>query len=325
MNILPIFSNIVKKSNELFFTVIKLDEWSFVKITGRDNVNYLQSQLTIDVIKLKKNVEHLICAHCNSLGKVWSTMRIFPISKDNLGYILRKNIARKQVNELKKYSIFSDVKIKIDNSRAILGISGLKCRDILSKIFDELPNKKNTVIFNENFCILWIKNPLERFLIISNKEILYKIQNKFSNYNYNNSQWIALEIESGFPIIDNINSEKYLPQEINLHNLSGISFDKGCYLGQEIISKTQFLNLNRKIMHWLSGHCNYLPKSGEKLQGYENKKWYFAGTVLSAVKISTRVIWIQAILNKKFLLVKKIRAVNDQNSNFKIINILSLK
>ena len=47
------------------------------------------------------------------------------------------------------------------------------------------------------------------------------------------------DIKSGLAIIDKNNSEKYIPQMINLDLLEGISFSKGCYTGQEVVARVQ--------------------------------------------------------------------------------------
>ena len=44
-------------------------------------------------------------------------------------------------------------------------------------------------------------------------------------------------------------SEEYIPQMFNLHNIQGISFDKGCYLGQEIVARMQYRGELKKRLH----------------------------------------------------------------------------
>jgi len=35
-------------------------------------------------------------------------------------------------------------------------------------------------------------------------------------------------------------SQKFLPQQLGLHSVGAVDFDKGCYLGQEIVARVQF-------------------------------------------------------------------------------------
>lgn len=47
-------------------------------------------------------------------------------------------------------------------------------------------------------------------------------------------------IEQEFAFISQAVSEQFLPQVLALHDRGAVDFDKGCYLGQEIVARTQF-------------------------------------------------------------------------------------
>lgn len=86
-------------------TLVSLDEWSLITATGADSEKYLQGQLTTDITALPVTT-HTLSAHCEAKGKMWSTLRFFHM-QDGFAYILRKNVAQKQLTELKKYAVFS--------------------------------------------------------------------------------------------------------------------------------------------------------------------------------------------------------------------------
>jgi hypothetical protein len=60
------------------------------------------------------------------------------------------------------------------------------------------------------------------------------------------NQWLTEDIKTGIVWINPQTSDQYLPQSLNLHHLQGIDFDKGCYLGQEIIARVHFLGEAKK-------------------------------------------------------------------------------
>ncbi|MDR3492817.1 MAG: folate-binding protein [Gammaproteobacteria bacterium] len=64
------------------------------------------------------------------------------------------------------------------------------------------------------------------------------------------------KIEAGIPTIYPETSEKFLPHEINLQYLNGISFNKGCYTGQEIIARMHYRGHLKKHMYQF--HVNTL-------------------------------------------------------------------
>ncbi len=53
-------------------------------------------------------------------------------------------------------------------------------------------------------------------------------------------EWKLFNIVSNIPTIYPESSEKFLPHDLNLPELGGVSFDKGCYTGQEIIARMQY-------------------------------------------------------------------------------------
>lgn len=290
--------NIIYPSSELSLTMIFLEEWSIIYVEGCDSKKYLQNQLTIDV-NLLPNTDHTLCAHCNFNGKVWSVIRLFHYCQ-GYAYIQRKSISQIQIKELKKYSIFSKIKITELNNIYLIGLAGLNARAFLLKFFIKIPNQKCPVIHEKNTTILWFKKPEERFLLVlSVTDFLFLKKAINENIFFNNSkQWLLLDIEAGFPIIEKESSEKFTPQAINLDKLKGISFKKGCYYGQEIIARIFFKNLNKSCLCSLIGKGNISPKVGSLLEVQIEDVWCKIGILLSIVNIKNEETCIQVVLYK---------------------------
>ena len=53
-----------------------LDDWALATITGPDGEKYLRGQITADVSHLTDE-QHLLAAHCDAKGKMWSNLRVF--------------------------------------------------------------------------------------------------------------------------------------------------------------------------------------------------------------------------------------------------------
>jgi len=53
------------------------------------------------------------------------------------------------------------------------------------------------------------------------------------------SQLNAALINAGLALVNSDSSEQYLPQMLGLASSGAINFDKGCYLGQEIVARAQ--------------------------------------------------------------------------------------
>lgn len=78
----------------------------------------------------------------------------------------------------------------------------------------------------------------------SEPETLYASINaetqRLETYTQARSDWEPSLIENGIPFLETETYEEFLPQMINLDILSGLSFSKGCYPGQEIVARTHF-------------------------------------------------------------------------------------
>ncbi|OEC88856.1 YgfZ/GcvT domain-containing protein [Acinetobacter sp. YK3] len=74
------------------------------------------------------------------------------------------------------------------------------------------------------------------------------IQTDFSSTETDINAWQIKAIQSGQAWIQQSTEHLFQPQELRLHQRDGVHFDKGCYLGQEIVARLWF---KAKPKHWL--------------------------------------------------------------------------
>ncbi len=74
------------------------------------------------------------------------------------------------------------------------------------------------------------------------------IQTEFSSVETDIDAWQIQAIQSGQAWISQSTEHLFQPQELRLHQRDGVHFDKGCYLGQEIVARLWF---KAKPKHWL--------------------------------------------------------------------------
>ncbi|MBQ1495531.1 MAG: folate-binding Fe/S cluster repair protein [Acinetobacter sp.] len=77
---------------------------------------------------------------------------------------------------------------------------------------------------------------------------IHGIQTEFSSNETDIYTWQIEAIKSGQAWISKITEHLFQPQELRLHQRDGVHFDKGCYLGQEIVARLWF---KAKPKHWL--------------------------------------------------------------------------
>ncbi|HED2612054.1 TPA: tRNA-modifying protein YgfZ [Citrobacter koseri] len=301
-------------SARLPLTLITLDDWALASITGADSEKYMQGQVTADVNQLTEQ-QHLLVAHCDAKGKMWSNLRLFR-DGDGFAWIERRSLREAQLTELKKYAVFSKVAIVPDDERVLLGIAGFQASAALANIFSELPNSEKQVVSEGASTLLWFEHPAERFLLITDVATAESLTEKLrGEAALNNSQqWLALDIEAGIPVIDSANSGQFIPQATNLQALGGISFKKGCYSGQEMVARAKFRGANKRALWSLAGKASRVPEAGEDLELQMGENWRRTGTVLAAVQLDDGQVLVQVVMNNDMEADSVFRVRDDANT-----------
>ena len=73
--------------------------------------------------------------------------------------------------------------------------------------------------------------------------------------------WMSDEFADGVAWVDETSTDSYLPQMFNQQAKSGISFDKGCYLGQEIVARMHYRGKLTKRLH--RGYAPHAVNKGD--------------------------------------------------------------
>jgi folate-binding protein YgfZ len=77
--------------------------------------------------------------------------------------------------------------------------------------------------------------------------------------------WDWLNIRSGIPVILPQTQEQFVAQMANLDILNGVNFKKGCYPGQEIVARMQYLGKLKRRMYLAHVDTQVAPQPGDEL------------------------------------------------------------
>lgn len=221
----------------IFFDLKNL---SSLKITGEIAKKYLQGQLSADLNYV--NTEHARpSAICNLKGRIITLCDV--IEHHGLQLLINNELKERVTKSLAKTAMLSRVAIENYHPN-IIGIyskneSSIKEYDI------NLPKQNyEATTSSVYYCYKKGKN---RYQLLASDELYQKItkNEKLENDNY----WHYLSLlEDKEIIINKATSMLFLPHRLNLHNTMYISFNKGCYKGQEIIARMHYKG---KIKHEL--------------------------------------------------------------------------
>lgn len=219
-------------------SITALAHLAIVKITGKDAVHFLQGQLTCNINELTES-NSFFSAFCNAKGRTISTLLILK-SADAFFIVLPVELVDKVSNKLKMYILRADVQLTDVTDK--FGLIGLNTEH--ADLLASLPKEPFATSQASEISIKFPANN-NRYLLISPVSQAPALWTQFiTDYAHvaiNSDSWLYQDISAGVPWLTQTSSEQYTPQMLNIDKLGGISFNKGCYTGQEIIARTHFL------------------------------------------------------------------------------------
>lgn len=256
-------------------TITALSHFSILKVSGADAAIFLQGQLTCDIRELNES-KSFFSAFCNAKGQVISTLLIIKTPVDFL-LILPIELIDKVYQKLQMYIMRSNVQLNnITNEFCLIGIN--------TQAPDTLPLTPETTFDITQNKIITVKFPLHnnRYLIIASLSQAISLWTNLVKASYifsNPTTWIEHDISAGIPWLSQASTEKYIPQMLNIDKLGGISFNKGCYTGQEIIARTHYLGKAKREL--FLAYCDGTAKIDDKTQIMTKNSEQTIGKVLS--------------------------------------------
>lgn len=232
-------------------------EKSLLKITGEDAFSYLQSQFSNDLKPLTTQ-ESKYGFFLNHKGKIVADAFVYK-KDNNTFYIYSYYCSLSSIKEKLEHNIIADeVEVSLIPV-VILSIWGINAS---SQIVKKISSLKCNLLVSE--LIFWpgrrsLEDNYDIFLLGLNSD---KMDVDFLDNSIDFQPEQALEKERLLACIPAIGKEIYpgeFPNEAGLHK-AGVSLNKGCYLGQEVMSRLQFKGSPTKNLYkvLIRGKCNKL-------------------------------------------------------------------
>ncbi|GAB6141323.1 folate-binding protein YgfZ [Methylosoma difficile] len=201
---------------------------SVLKVMGSDAGKLLQGQITCNVNDIGESQSSL-GALCNPKGRA---IAVFLLMRDGGQFLLVLPTTQLAVvkNHLQKYVLRADVKL-VDASQDYCVMGEFKGHGLKQTLFVTQRDPINIAFFNRNL-----------LLVRADQAIAWWSARREQGFQAQASvAWQIADIEDGIPWLCPASAEEHVPQMFNLDRLGGISFNKGCYTGQEIIARSHYL------------------------------------------------------------------------------------
>jgi folate-binding protein YgfZ len=214
---------------------------AMLAIAGADAAGFLQGQLSCDVRALPPGV----CRYgtFNSpKGRMLANFVLWRRVPDGFGMLVAADIAEPVAKRLRMYVLRSKVTIadvSADTQR--VGIGGPQAQSAVRAAFGVVPAPFAAREVQSPTVTLLALNG-NRFVALapaSEADVLAPLSALIATGDF--SVWRWLTIRAGTPVVTAATQDTFVAQAANLDVLGGIDFQKGCYTGQEIIARTQYL------------------------------------------------------------------------------------
>ncbi len=289
--------------------VIDVGFRSRICLTGADRARFLHGQVTNDVKRLRAG-EGCYAALVSTKGKMESDLNIYAL-QDELLLDFEPGLTEKISQRLEKYIVADDVQIvDVASLYGLISVQGPKAEEVVRavEIFSEVPSKVfNSVkvsdatlgeiylmvqsrIFSDESGARGATRPTLGFDLFVPTDSLGAVADKLiaaaKAVGGHACGWEALEmarIEAGIPRYGLDMDETNIPLECGIEG-SAVSYNKGCYIGQEVINRIHSIgHVNKELRGLkLASDLKQLPAKGDKLI-HDGKE---VGYVTSAVKSS---------------------------------------
>ena len=231
-----------------------------MRIFGNDHVDLLH-RLSTNEVRTLKTGEGQINIFTNEKGRIIDRVVLFKFEQEMLLLISADN--SKKINDwIEKYVFIEDVKTEILSNTGVISIFGPKSSEFLSNLFDvKFDDLKDNYFHETEWKNQTIQIARTGELGIPGFNLITEVNALSGLWDYLIDQgrrvdlkplgedaYETLRIESGWPVYGKDFDEEINPHETNM--LPYVNFDKGCYIGQEVVAR---LDTYEKVQKHLMG------------------------------------------------------------------------
>jgi folate-binding protein YgfZ len=213
-----------------------LTQLGVLSLSGPDARSFLQGQVTADLDSLTP--DNVVLAACNSpQGRVQAVLWMLERS-DGFALLVTRPVLERTLMRLRRYVLRSKVTIEADRlSVGLLDPSGIPAPLEGDRVHRQIADASLLRLTAQGHVL--VVAPPTAMTDVAVQELI----------------WHREYLQAGLPQIYPQTHEQFVAQMLNLDLLGGISFEKGCYTGQEIIARTHFRGAIKRRMFRYRASC----------------------------------------------------------------------
>jgi folate-binding protein YgfZ len=243
--------------------VCDLTPLAAMRVAGPDAAAFLQGQLTSDVAALAAGTAQY-SAWCSPKGRMLANFLLLRTEATTFTLLLPMSMIAAVHKRLMMFVLRSKLTIEDASDESVrIGVGGPSAPDALRSASIDPPTSLQCRALDGG---LIVAVPGGRYIALMQAAFAEQFWNRVSAAarpaGFPVWQWLA--IRAGIPVVTAATTDRFVPQTVNWDALDGVSFRKGCYTGQEIVARTQYLG-RLKERTVLAHIAESPPMPGEKL------------------------------------------------------------
>lgn len=247
-----------------------LSHWGLIAAEGADAEAFLQGQLTCDVRQITAQYSRL-GAYCSPKGRVLALFRLWR-SGDAVCLALPRELVDATLTRLRKYVLRAKLTLSDASDRWVrIGVAGPQAAEWLTALLGAVPEGANevahSVVDAQTLTTIRLPGAIPRFEVQGPVAAVAAVWTTLApRVTLAGSEpWRLLDVLAGVPTIYPATVDAFVPQMLNLEPLGGISYQKGCYTGQEVVARTHYRGKSKRRMYLARMESPAIPQPGDSL------------------------------------------------------------
>jgi folate-binding protein YgfZ len=254
--------------------IAPVTDLGLIAVSGDDAATFLHAQLTNDIEHLG-TAEARLAGYCTPKGRLQATFLVWRSNGDTGADIFLQLPRALQPALQKRLSMFVlRAKAKLRDAtgeaglEAVIGLGGAAAEAVLRERVATLPATPYAKVEGEAGTVIRLPDAFgaPRWLWLTNADTaLVALEGARGRLQLGgNAAWHLASIHAGIPQVTAATQEQFVPQMINFELIGGVNFKKGCYPGQEIVARSQYLGkLKRRVV--LASLDNASARAGDEV------------------------------------------------------------
>jgi folate-binding protein YgfZ len=270
-----------------------------IKVSGDDAQDFMQNQFTND-LNHSSPQQGQYNAYCSPKGRMLASFWLIN-NGDEYYLIVARELMEATLKRLRMYVLMSKVVLEdVSETMPVLGVAGPQIEEQFSQWQLPMPLDDLQHLYSDDVHCMKLPGPVPHMILLCAET---KAEELFGSaeacQRVGNAAWRLLDIRSGIPMIYQQTVEAFVPQMANLQLINGVSFKKGCYPGQEIVARMQYLGSLKRRMYHARIQTGFLPEVGASLFAAASESGQGAGKVVDAQWADDNVVELLAVAEIK--------------------------